>query len=133
MFFNQIAFDSKKRKLKHGQDRSAVTLQTFLPCFSFHHICLVFYWLFGTIFRRLKQLYPNLNGTLQCDFFEVFTKLQLCDLHSNLKSLWTKIAGLARREENPPFLKENRLRLRTCYSQRVASKTEEVSTIHNSM
>ena len=75
----------------------------------------------------------HLNGTLKCDFFEVFTKLQPCDLHSNLKNLRTKIAGLARREENPPFQKENRLRLRTCYSQRVATKTEEVSTIRNSM
>ena len=76
----------------------------------------------------------HLNGTLQqYDFFEVLTKLQPCDLHSNLKSLRTKIARLARREESPPFQKEKRLRLRTCYSQRVATKTEEVSTIRNSM
>ena len=30
--FNQIAFNIKKRQLKHWQHRSAVALQTFLPC-----------------------------------------------------------------------------------------------------
>ena len=76
LFFliNQIAFISKKLKLKHWQHRSAVTLRTFLPCFSSFEFFLEFFSLsfdlsffFNLTFEKNLGFYSEIHEVLQSD------------------------------------------------------------------